>query len=479
MILSNIFTEFGTSAINQQNAQQSIQSNLQVPEQEFTRVFSSSTKPLKKRRHTNNFESELYSKNAKVMSDHAADLPILAASASHQLQQNKSQTPASLYFLPVIHTTHMYNKYMYKFKTDGNNVYIQEQGNTVGDCLGDIQCQHKLSNVKVSAESYHNEDSTFIKKNRAQGCELAKGKTKTSKSESSVTLPLSHSEDKEKLSRLQCFLREQIEMFIATAEDATTYSRGRNKRVEVGQAGIRCKHCGTLSVKDRSKGSTYFPSTLAGIYQAAQNMYHYHFCTGCPVIAQKYPSHFNEIISSRSCYGGGKDYWSMSAKRMGLIETAVGLKFKNCSSNPEANQFCSKVDEASLRELELVTKNTSNIVKPDDRSLITDYMYMLFSQMIPCHPAQKPTENALPGLVCKHCEGCNGSGVFFRTKVSSLSKNDNLAQIDKHLIECRYCPDETKSALKNLKETHCVQTRGLKRGHKKAFFTQMMARVST
>jgi len=440
----------------QQNTEKSIQDNNREKNLTKRSMMSSSTKPLKKRRHAYDFDSQIYCKNETYSSSHHVDLSILAALASHQyqLQQNKSQATQAnpLYFLPVIHTTPMYNNYIEKSKIGGDKV--QSIDTTIRSCVGGIQ-------------------------NKQPQCK----KIHECKSEASITMPLSHPEDKEKLSRLQCFLREQIEIFIATAEDATTYSRGRNKRVEVGQAGIRCKHCSTLPVKDRSKGSTYFPSTLTGIYQAAQNMYHYHFCTGCPIIAQKYPTHFNEVLSSRSCYGGGKDYWSMAAERMGLTETVVGLKLKNNSTNymddDDQSSSNTEVDQSSLRELELAAKDTSNIVKPEDRCFITDYTFMLFSQMFPCYPAKRTTESSLPGLVCKHCEGCNGNGAFFRTKVSSLSKNENLAQIDKHLRECRYCPDTIKAALKNLKEIHSMQTRRLKRGHKKAFFSQMMTRISS
>ena len=424
-----------------ENVEQSNQDNSIQEKHEKGSMVSSSAKPLKKRRHIYDYGSQVYCNNSKYSSNNHVDLSILAALASHQhqLQQNKSSQPPQanpLYFLPVIHTTHMHNKYIDNLNIDGDKVQFRD--NSVRSCVG-VQSDVKNENIRRVKDT---QDQDRLNRKQFQ----------ESKSESSITMPLSHPEDKEKLSRLQCFLREQIEIFIATAEDATTYSRGRNKRVEVGQAGIRCKHCRALPVKDRSKGSTYFPSTLTGIYQAAQNMYHYHFCTGCPVIAQKYPSHFNEVLSSRSCYGGGKDYWSMAAKRMGLTETVVGLKLKNNLTNyvddDEGSSSSTEVDQSSLIELELAAKDESNIVKLEDRRFITDYTFMLFSQMFPCYPAKRTSESSLPGLVCKHCEGCNGSGAFFRTKVSSLSKNENLAQIDKHLRECRYCPNKIKVALK-------------------------------
>ena len=48
------------------------------------------------------------------------------------------------------------------------------------------------------------------------------------------TLPLSHLNDKERLSSLQYRLHEQIKFFAATTKDINAYSQGRNKNVEVG-----------------------------------------------------------------------------------------------------------------------------------------------------------------------------------------------------------------------------------------------------
>ena len=79
--------------------------------------------------------------------------------------------------------------------------------------------------------------------------------------------------------------------------------------------------------------------------------------------------------------------------------------------------------------------------------------------------------------MCKHCEACDDSGAFFRKKVSSLSKNENLSNIDEHLGQCQYCPEEIKATLNKLKELHRYQMRRLKRGDKKAFFTKIMDRI--
>lgn len=152
-------------------------------------------------------------------------------------------------------------------------------------------------------------------------------------------MPLSHASDRKRLSEAQCFLHEQIEFFVATVEDVNTCSSGRNIDVKVGQVGIRCAHCSMLLVKSRSKGSSYFPSTLSGIYQSAQNMHHCHFCAGCQK-AESIKSKCNEVLASRPCHGGGKEYQSMAAEQMGLIETMIGLRFKNNQTKNNADKLC-------------------------------------------------------------------------------------------------------------------------------------------
>jgi hypothetical protein len=151
------------------------------------------------------------------------------------------------------------------------------------------------------------------------------------------TIPLSQpvclarSVDKYKLSDHQNFLRQQIEAFQATQDDVMTHTRGRNKPVQLGQVGIRCRHCAHIPVSRRQMGSTYFPSNKFGIYQAAQNMSTAHIqcglCTEMPV-AIKWK--FIEIASAKKpkgSHGAGRLYWAHSATQLGLVDTEEGIRF--------------------------------------------------------------------------------------------------------------------------------------------------------
>jgi hypothetical protein len=137
--------------------------------------------------------------------------------------------------------------------------------------------------------------------------------------------------DEYKLSEHQNFLRQQIEAFQATEDDVMTHTRGRNKPVQLGQVGIRCRHCAHIPVSRRQKGSTYFPSNKLGIYQAAQNMSTAHIqCGLCTEMPEEIKLKFMEIMSAKkpNCSNGaGRPYWAQSATQLGLVDTEEGIRF--------------------------------------------------------------------------------------------------------------------------------------------------------
>jgi hypothetical protein len=141
------------------------------------------------------------------------------------------------------------------------------------------------------------------------------------------------SEDQCRLSEFQYLLRQQIEVFEANVDDATTHKRGRNKPVTFGQVGIRCKHCAHLPVEQRQNGAVYFPSKMLGLYQAAQNMASTHIQDGsCECMPGGVKFLFLLIMNKRQGAvnnGAGRTYWSKSASLMGLVDTeSHGIRLK-------------------------------------------------------------------------------------------------------------------------------------------------------
>lgn len=142
-------------------------------------------------------------------------------------------------------------------------------------------------------------------------------------------LVLAVPQDHGRLNEQQIFLRHQIEVFRASADDIMSHTRGRNRAVTLLQVGLRCRHCGHLPVGARRKGSTYFPSALISIYQAAQNLNLEHFQSGlCQEMSDEFKLLFRSFSEKRAAASfAGKPYWADAARQLGLIDTEEGIRF--------------------------------------------------------------------------------------------------------------------------------------------------------
>ena len=107
-----------------------------------------------------------------------------------------------------------------------------------------------------------------------------------------------------------------------------SHARGRNKPISLKQVGIRCKHCASLTMSCRKKGSVYFPFTLLGIYQAAQNMASTHF------LQENDNENHSQVrlmmiqcMRRKSMLGSGKEFWADAARNVGLLDTTLGIRF--------------------------------------------------------------------------------------------------------------------------------------------------------
>jgi hypothetical protein len=137
-------------------------------------------------------------------------------------------------------------------------------------------------------------------------------------------------DDNVKLNENQIFLRQNIELFRATENDILCLTRGKNKPIVLHQVGIRCCHCSHVPVGRRKKGSTYFPSNLIGLYQAAQNLSVEHLQSGlCTELPPDVRERFAAFASGKrnGVSGAGKKYWAEAGRMMGLIDTDDGIRF--------------------------------------------------------------------------------------------------------------------------------------------------------
>jgi hypothetical protein len=150
---------------------------------------------------------------------------------------------------------------------------------------------------------------------------------------------LSLPSDADYLNDLHCFVRQHVEFFAATKDDAAAPAPGRKTRVMMNQVGIRCVHCAKLPLKDRVKRAVCYPPTLSAIYHSVSNMKFDHFsnCKGLPPAEQVRFAVLRTSCRRRGIVGAreGKardvsysnstaQYYCDTATRMGLVDTDDG-----------------------------------------------------------------------------------------------------------------------------------------------------------
>lgn len=148
-------------------------------------------------------------------------------------------------------------------------------------------------------------------------------------------LPLAMAQDKDWLTPLHCFVRRHcVEIFTATEDDVATPSKGKRKPINVGQVGIRCPHCHTQdAAKSRERGSVYYPTSIASIYNATMNLLqrHLHHCTAVPEEIMK---RYETLKADDARSGTSKKYWVESALSLGLVDTPNGIRFSTLPPPP-------------------------------------------------------------------------------------------------------------------------------------------------
>eukprot|EP00957_Ditylum_brightwellii_P163898 12477737-Ditylum_brightwellii.AAC.1 len=115
---------------------------------------------------------------------------------------------------------------------------------------------------------------------------------------------------------------------MCASEDDVIF-RLNSKKVILGQVGIRCQFCAHLSHKKRGARSSTFPSSLNRIYQSLTMMIRDHF-ENCAAMPSDLKAQYKDIKATASQgVDGSKQYWVLSAKKLGLVDTDSGIFFKD------------------------------------------------------------------------------------------------------------------------------------------------------
>ena len=291
----------------------------------------------------------------------------------------------------------------------------------------------------------------------------------------SLALP----EDKMSLSPLRCFLREQVVAFTATEEDIavrtpTTFS------VTVGQVGMACVHCLSQPAKCRMNRAVCFPFSINRIYQSVADIQRFHL-NECKLVPEETKKKFLELQEASSKGSKGlatRQYWVSSAKKLGLVDTARGIRFARDPAQA-ASQAVS-LDILAQVAAKVTTVNKP-LVFPEDKETIAEFLYVVMEQYQPCRFTEgdrnkrRIKDVGCIGVECKHCAGKVESRKFFWSSVSAVESN--FVSVHEHVMKCKHAPEDLKDRLSELKALRKEQTAALKSGSQKAFFGRLWDRL--
>jgi hypothetical protein len=204
------------------------------------------------------------------------------------------------------------------------------------------RCDSDLSNVKhkvveggydrfssTSRSTKEGRKATPQKRSPRQMTKVPRSIYATASSTSTrTTFPfvLYSEDDDEYLTPYQCLLRKQLELFVADPEDVRCSSQqGRTTSIQVGQVGLRCRHCeGGLA--SRTKGAVYYSHSIDGIYQIGQNIGKVHLAERCYRIPDDVRRHLIEMRKDSRRASSGKAYWADRIRAIGVYEEGNILK---------------------------------------------------------------------------------------------------------------------------------------------------------
>jgi len=225
-----------------------------------------------------------------------------------------------------------------------------------------------------------------------------------------------------------------------------------------------------------------------------------------------------QLRASCSSRGGRKQYWIDSARRLGLVDTPHGIHFgrdpqgplppltgpsvnskearKKKAPPPKPTPVVTAKVETPVEKAPPVPEelpppppvDTRPLVFPEDKELISDYLYLTLEQMSPCLLMEadrvgcyKTRKVGFHGLACKHCVGQAGCGRYFPASEASLSQTTTSQTIMNHVRNCRRCPMEIRECLEIMKRSRMgpdgKKSDKPKHGGRKVFFHRLWCRI--
>lgn len=266
------------------------------------------------------------SSNSSISSTWGNQMPHISASLSKEVMRSNLTMPACDVFAAL--TKNFQNEKENNFpcanvtvtstKTTGEKRKAQSQGCLVSHISDPSDSVPSIVNVVSSQHQRH-----IAKKPRTVSISNPPASTKN------CSLILAGPGDSLYLNPLHCFVRRNIEYFVATERDALAPCPGRKNAVSPGQVGLRCIHCRGVNNRNRTKRAVCYPSSVHRIYHCVSDMKFDHF-SNCNFLPAHERKMFDELKDSCSSKKRGKKvglkscntarYYLESAKKLGLTE---------------------------------------------------------------------------------------------------------------------------------------------------------------
>lgn len=294
--------------------------------------------------------------------------------------------------------------------------------------------------------------------------------------------------DREWLSELNCYLRKHcIEAFSATKQDVLkTSKRGR---IALHQVGIRCKFCAHRPLSEKAVAAVSYPTSTAGIYESVKRWQRVHL-PACLDVGDDTQSVLDKLQNASVWVPTTRQYWTDSARAIGMVDTADGIRFEREPSQPEKDWMpeTKKPTAAAMNEKDSCEASDQQqsggfICLPSDQEMIPPYVYFLLRQVEPCYfteadrfVARSKGPIGFAGFQCRHCQGHAGLGKYFPLNSKALSTNSTSQNIHAHVLKCRKCPRAVKEELIR-KKTEKHKSARLVPGWRKTFFEHLWERL--
>ena len=179
---------------------------------------------------------------------------------------------------------------------------------------------------------------------------------------------------------------------------------------------------------DRIDHAVTYPDSISSIHNSVQQMFRLHF-HDCQFIPSELKQKIDGLKDNNESHEDEQQYWVDSAKRIGLMDTPFGVQFGRNPNEPlpplkpprlsrtnsmdEDDRSKSK-DGSPVKSEGDGSQNNQEpeyypLVLPEDKPLITDYLYLALEQMQPTNlqdsdrvGCYKGRRTGFPGLACKH-----------------------------------------------------------------------------